>query len=34
MTDSILALARGENVQATLDSAVDTIDAMIATMSQ
>jgi multiple sugar transport system substrate-binding protein len=34
MMDTVLALARGENVQATLDSAVDTIDAMIATMSQ
>jgi multiple sugar transport system substrate-binding protein len=34
MSDAINALARGEDVQATLDSAVDTIDAMIATLSQ
>ena len=34
MSDAINALARGEDVQASLDSAVDTIDAMIATLSQ
>lgn len=34
MSDAINALARGEDVQATLDAAVDTIDAMIETLGQ
>jgi multiple sugar transport system substrate-binding protein len=34
MSDAIHALARGEDVQATLDAAVDTIDAYIATLNQ
>jgi multiple sugar transport system substrate-binding protein len=34
MSDAINALARGEDVQATLDAAVDTIDTYIATLNQ
>jgi len=34
MSDAINAIARGEDVQATLDAAVDTIDSYIETLNQ